>query len=365
MNMTAYKSFINLFEMNYDRAIGVSGIMRVKNDAEFVRASIYSCIDALDELIIVYNDCSDNSPIIINEIAQEYPTKIKVYKYNQKIYAWNLSNEEIEKIFTGEIFAKNTLYGYYNFALSKTTKKYVMKIDADQIYFTHKLKELCDAYRYTKKCGCPITSYWFVILTNIRLKILQKYGIKIFHKKTNLDKWQKYYRNLLKIIQYNKPNISLYGLNVFLREESIYISLGRNIPNGLNILGPYNGGGDHPIFKMTNKTFFVPYIDKAYNKLNGISQSVIERLVGVSPLFIGGICWIHLNAYRLKNREYTALNLLKFPNSFIKLELIRDFFTKSSINNCDHSKTIFKYIIEELDCKLIKSIYKLARIYNL
>ena len=47
---------------------GVSGIMRVKNDAEFIKASVESCIDALDELIIVYNDCSDNSPQVIEEM---------------------------------------------------------------------------------------------------------------------------------------------------------------------------------------------------------------------------------------------------------------------------------------------------------
>ena len=40
---------------------GVSGIMRVKNDGEFIAASIKSCIDALDELVVVYNDCTDNS----------------------------------------------------------------------------------------------------------------------------------------------------------------------------------------------------------------------------------------------------------------------------------------------------------------
>ena len=37
----------------------VAGIMRVKNDGVFVRACIESCIDALDELIVVHNDCTD------------------------------------------------------------------------------------------------------------------------------------------------------------------------------------------------------------------------------------------------------------------------------------------------------------------
>ena len=39
----------------------VAGIMRVKNDGMFIEACIESCIDALDELIVVHNDCTDNS----------------------------------------------------------------------------------------------------------------------------------------------------------------------------------------------------------------------------------------------------------------------------------------------------------------
>lgn len=37
----------------------IAGIMRVKNEGSFVKDCIESCIDALDELIIVYNDCTD------------------------------------------------------------------------------------------------------------------------------------------------------------------------------------------------------------------------------------------------------------------------------------------------------------------
>lgn len=39
----------------------VTGIMRVRNEGVFIKNCVESCIDALDELIIVYNDCTDNS----------------------------------------------------------------------------------------------------------------------------------------------------------------------------------------------------------------------------------------------------------------------------------------------------------------
>ena len=75
------------FYISEHERIGVSGIMRVKNDAQFVQQSIDSCIDALDELIIVYNDCTDNSAALILEKQSQYPDKIKVYEYKYKVYS--------------------------------------------------------------------------------------------------------------------------------------------------------------------------------------------------------------------------------------------------------------------------------------
>ena len=133
------------------RPNGVSGIMRVKNDAEFIVPCIESCIEALDELIIVYGECDDDSPIIIDKMQRKYPDKIHVYHYDHKIFAWNLTQEEINGIFSKSIPIENTLAGYYNFSLSKCKYKFAMKIDADQIYFTKRLKVITDAYKAQSK----------------------------------------------------------------------------------------------------------------------------------------------------------------------------------------------------------------------
>lgn len=58
-------AIMKLKNNNKKLKVGVSGILRVKNDADFLDECINSCIDTLDELIIVYNDCSDNTPDII------------------------------------------------------------------------------------------------------------------------------------------------------------------------------------------------------------------------------------------------------------------------------------------------------------
>lgn len=73
-----------------ERPVGVSGLMRVKNEARWVAQSIDTCIDALDELIICYQSCSDETPWIIEQKRRQYPDKIKVFfmrlRYFHMIY---------------------------------------------------------------------------------------------------------------------------------------------------------------------------------------------------------------------------------------------------------------------------------------
>lgn len=55
--------------------------MRVRNEGNFIHDCVESCIDALDELIVVYNDCTDNSAEEIKKVAAKYPDKIRYYAY--------------------------------------------------------------------------------------------------------------------------------------------------------------------------------------------------------------------------------------------------------------------------------------------
>lgn len=48
--------YVDMSFLKKVRPVGVSGLLRVKNDAEFLSDCIESCIDALDELIICYQD---------------------------------------------------------------------------------------------------------------------------------------------------------------------------------------------------------------------------------------------------------------------------------------------------------------------
>ena len=287
---------VDIASFSQKRRCGVSGILRVKNDAEFLADSIESCIEALDELIIVYNDCTDQSPEIIKIKAKQYCNKIKYYEYKPKIYSNNLSEEEYKFIKSQPEDSPHLLANYYNFALSKVTYEFVMKIDADQIYLTSELKLLCDAYRCVDKVLInPIELLNFVYFY-LGVLLYKKLGFMILFNKRYLFK--QYRKCLLKFVSNYKIPIFLSGYNMFYHNKSWYVPLGKKNKETLNILPPYNGVTDHSIFRLSSKTYFVPIEMKEYTQLNSHRRSLIEVLCGVRFAFPYGFIWMHLNGMR-------------------------------------------------------------------
>lgn len=81
-----YKVDISAFTQ--ERPLGVSGILRCRNCADYIEACIESCIGALDELVIVFHDCTDNTPQILRAKQAQYSTKIKTFffKLSEQTY---------------------------------------------------------------------------------------------------------------------------------------------------------------------------------------------------------------------------------------------------------------------------------------
>lgn len=332
------KRFHNIITHVSTRKKGVSGMMRVRNDSEFIEACIESCIDALDELIIVYNDCSDSSPMIIQKMVNKYPEKIRAYEYLPEIFAWNLDEKQVHDILSGEINEANTLSGYYNFALQKTSYEFVMKIDADQIYFTQKLKLITDAYRCKRIWyKPPITAYYYLIKFVVYFFAAKHF--KHIRFKINRSFCCNYVNNMLKLIKYSKNNSSLSGYNVYNKNGNLYHSLGKNTKDGYpNILVPFNGEGDHPIFKVKSSTYFVPSHDSKYENLLKSGKCVIEKLINIGTIGKGsllplGVCWLHLNANRKANYIAQAKVFELYREFFITTKYFAELDIKTIVNN--------------------------------
>lgn len=112
-----------------NRKKGISGFMRLRNEEEFVGKVIESVINSLDELVIVYNRCTDKTPKIVEKYRKKYPSKIRVYDYKPHVYPQG-SKEHV-------IMAPDSVHSfvnYINFALVKTTYSVAVLIDGDDLF---------------------------------------------------------------------------------------------------------------------------------------------------------------------------------------------------------------------------------------
>lgn len=302
---------------------GVSGIMRVKNDAQFIEMCVESCIDALDELVIVWNECTDNSAEVIEKVRKKYPDKIKAYEYPHKVYSINLNREEYEFIKAQPDNSPHLLCNYYNFALSHVTRQYAMKIDADQIYFTEKLKRWCEVFRGAprKKTLSVRLGYYLWAYRELLSRYNKKKG-RIFPLLPYLKGgflWKAYMDYVAyKSRNYSNP-VSMAGMNV-VKNEDWYVTLGKK-GTDVNVLPPYNGIDDHLIFKMTENVYYRRDDNKHYNMMRGDSFSYIEWFMhdGGRHLYIGP-CWFHINAMRSNTYPKLVKKMQECPLAFCSIE---------------------------------------------
>ena len=299
--------------LNNDRKLGLSGLMRVKNDAATLAQSIDSCIDALDELIITYHECTDGSAQIIESKNLQYPDKILVIPYPYHVIGVGATDEEYEYAKTLPVGHPQLLATYYNNALQYVNYKYVMKIDADQIYFSHALKELRDGIvngvhqnGLARLCGKVVNVF------------CQKRGNKRIWSKWHLMHWLQYivvplFRKQYKTYAVSEllkgdGYLSLSGVNVFRYNDQWYAPLGRMSEGVVGTLRwPYNGAGDHLIFEADEQTEYIPFI---YPMLGGAPGEgvLIERFKHPQKeIFLLWFYWFHFRPMKsIENKEFIS-----------------------------------------------------------
>lgn len=309
---------VDISSFSKERPNGVSGFLRVKNEEVFLEACIRSCIDVLDELVVVHNECSPFSLGVLSKMEHLYPKKIKIFPYTPKVIAYHLDAEQYEKVREWPKENIHTFSAYSNYALSKTSYKYVMRIDADQIYFTNRLKQICDAYRSAEPV---IFSYRELIAARIYRSLHKSYTkkpflFKCFFKIISSFLSSYYSSFLLKLIIKYKVATSLSGINLFYK-DGWYVSLGEQKPSYPRILPSFNGTRDHFIFPVSETTYFEPFCS-AESDLKG--ERYITELMRYNEAMIdAGFCWFHLNACRPLGYESRCQVFDCHPDRYIPL----------------------------------------------
>ena len=107
---------------------GVSVIIRLKNEEDFLEAALASILPFFDEFIIVYNGCTDRTPEIVERFAAAEPKRVKAFHYVPEIFP--IESEMYLKLPPDHV---SSLVHYYNFALSKVSYRVCAKWDGDMI----------------------------------------------------------------------------------------------------------------------------------------------------------------------------------------------------------------------------------------
>lgn len=346
------------------RPLGVSGILRCKDCADFLEECIESCMEALDELVVVFNHCMDETEEILYRMQQVYPDKIKIYPYEPFVYPINLNLEQYAEVMSLPPDSYHLLTGYNNYPISKTTYRYIIKIDADQIYFKDKLIKLCNAYRTTNKvkitlCECIAYNMYQAYFRSFRRKEMQNY---LWMERIAVAFYPYYFSYVEKMIMNEKAVVSLSGINVYTNGEDWVIGVGRK---GTDILPPFNGTRDHFFFRAGSSMM----MDRVAYHPEENHYQVLEMLYCNREILDVGFCWFHMRANMSNNLEHAHELYQKFLESYIPIQK----FCKSGYRNLPiyyapktaFSESIFSYFfmatkrqipwkkLEELHCTYV------------
>lgn len=107
---------------------GISAMLRVKNEEKKITPCLESIKDIFDEIIIVNNNSTDKTKELIKDFINTNKTKnIKLWDYPINVSRCGKDNESTPE------HSIHSLAYFYNWCLSKCTKKWVFKWDGDMV----------------------------------------------------------------------------------------------------------------------------------------------------------------------------------------------------------------------------------------
>lgn len=132
------------------RRFGISAMLRVKNGAEFLEATIRSHLPYFDEIVVCYNDCTDHSEQILRRLLLEFPAQLRLFHYEPTVHPI-LSQGHRQ---TGT-FSIHSMANYYNYTLAQCRYQIVVKLDDDHLAIAQNMQKAVATVRQAYLQGRP------------------------------------------------------------------------------------------------------------------------------------------------------------------------------------------------------------------
>jgi hypothetical protein len=124
------------------RRPGLSAFMRIRNGAEFLEAAVRSHLPYFDEIVAVYNQCTDATPEILLRLRQAFPHKLRVIHYTDRVFPPGSEGHAATPPDSPQ-----SLVNYYNAALAATAFQVATKLDDDHVAIAETTRALTDRLR--------------------------------------------------------------------------------------------------------------------------------------------------------------------------------------------------------------------------
>ena len=124
------------------RKPGIGAFLRTRNGADFVEAAIRSHVEFYDEIVAVYNQCTDDTPRILERLAAEFAPRIRLFHYTDRVQPLG-SRAHAET----PADHPESMVNYSNFALAQTRYRIAVKLDDDHLAIPARVGEVCAQLR--------------------------------------------------------------------------------------------------------------------------------------------------------------------------------------------------------------------------
>jgi len=111
-----------------ERRPGISAFMRIRDGAYSLEAAIRSHVGHYDEIVAVYNRCTDETPEILARLQSECGDKLRLWHYLPAVFPPGSEGHK-----TTPSDHPQSLVNYYNFALTRTRFTHATKLDDDHV----------------------------------------------------------------------------------------------------------------------------------------------------------------------------------------------------------------------------------------
>jgi glycosyltransferase involved in cell wall biosynthesis len=119
------------------RRPGISAFVRVRNGETFLAESVCSHLPFFDEVVIVFNQCTDRSPEIAEQLQARHPNKVRVFHYEDRVLP--LGDPAYAEM---AMNAPESMANYSNFALACTRFTVATKLDDDHIAIPDRVEQI-------------------------------------------------------------------------------------------------------------------------------------------------------------------------------------------------------------------------------